>query len=90
MADVRISIIAKPGSRTPGIAVSDRSIVVAVREHAREGAANDACRRALAKALGVAPSRVVLRSGARSKHKVFDIEGVTQATVVARLVAAAS
>jgi uncharacterized protein YggU (UPF0235/DUF167 family) len=90
MTDARSTIIAKPGSRAPGIAVGDRGIVVAVREPAREGEANDACRHAIAKALGVAQSRVMLVSGARSKRKLFRIEGVTRETVMARLAAGAS
>jgi uncharacterized protein YggU (UPF0235/DUF167 family) len=90
MAAASIAIIAKPGAKSPGITVSDRGIVVAVREPAREGLANDACRRALAKALGIAPSRVVLVRGARSKKKLFRIEGVPTDAVMARLIAGAS
>ena len=38
-----------------------------------KGAANAAVAKLLAKELGVAPSRVVLRRGGASKHKVFEI-----------------
>jgi uncharacterized protein len=82
-----IAIIAKPGSKTAGITVDDRGIVVSVRERAQDGQANDACRRALAKALGVAPSRVVLVRGARSKEKLLRIEGIATETIMARLAA---
>jgi len=53
--------------------VDGDSIVLRVRERAIEGAANDACIRALAGHFGVAPSRVVLVRGARSRKKVFEI-----------------
>jgi uncharacterized protein len=38
-----------------------------------KGAANSAVAKLLAKELGVAPSRVVLRRGGASRHKVFEI-----------------
>jgi uncharacterized protein len=85
-----IAIIAKPRSRTAGIIVDDRGIVVSVREPAHEGQANDACRRALAKALNVAPSRVMLVRGSRSKQKVFRIEGIAKEAIIARLAVRAS
>ena len=63
---------------------------MAVREPARDGQANEACRRALARALGVAASRVSLVRGARSKEKLFRIAGITTEAVKARLAAGAS
>jgi len=42
-----------------------------------EGRANEAMLRLLAKALGVAPSRVALASGAGSRVKVVEVEGMT-------------
>ena len=41
-----------------------------------DGKANDALLRLLAKALGVAPSRLTLVSGARSRTKMIDIDGM--------------
>ena len=85
MEAARITIIAKPGSKSPGVKLTEGGIIVAVREPAREGAANDACRRALAKAIGVAPSRVTLSRGAHAKEKLFLVEGVTREAVMSRL-----
>jgi uncharacterized protein len=47
-----------------------RVLVTAVPE---DGAANDAVRRLLADALGIAPSRLTLVRGAASRNKVFRV-----------------
>lgn len=44
-----------------------------------EGKANAACVDFLARGLGIARSRVKLVSGERSRHKVFELEGVSEA-----------
>jgi len=85
MEDARIVVLAKPGSKRPGVTLSPRGVIVAVRERPLENAANEACRRSLAAAIGIAPSRVTLVRGARSKEKLFRIEGVGYDVVMARL-----
>ncbi|MEK9172337.1 MAG: DUF167 domain-containing protein [Nitrospirota bacterium] len=50
-----------------------------------EGAANEACLAFLAKLLDLAPSRLALIQGTRSRSKVVRITGLTQAEVRARL-----
>ena len=75
----------KPGSKQPGISVEDGALVVRVRERAMEGAANEACVRALAQALDVAPSCVTLVQGARSRQKRFSIAGMDESAVRQRL-----
>ena len=70
---MKVAVVVKPGSRKPGIAVENGELVLRVRERAIEGAANQACIEALAKEFKVAPSKVTLTRGARSKHKVFTI-----------------
>jgi uncharacterized protein YggU (UPF0235/DUF167 family) len=72
-----LDVFVKPGSKRPGIAWENGTLVVRVRERAIEGAANDACTRALAAAYGVAPSAVELLGGARSRRKRFAIAGAT-------------
>jgi uncharacterized protein len=47
---------------------------VRVRERAIEGAANEACARALAEYLGVPRSHVSLVRGARSRVKIFEVK----------------
>ncbi|WP_243372427.1 DUF167 domain-containing protein [Geotalea sp. SG265] len=47
-----------------------------------EDAANKLCIELLAKAVGVAKSRVTLAAGAKSRHKTIRIEGVSKETVL--------
>jgi uncharacterized protein len=47
-----------------------------------EDAANKQCVELIAKALGVAKSRVVIKAGAKSRHKVVRVEGVEQAAIL--------
>ncbi|MBI2816988.1 MAG: DUF167 domain-containing protein [Acidobacteria bacterium] len=46
---------------------------------ALEGKANQACIEFLARELGIARSRVKLLWGEKSRHKVFELEGVSEA-----------
>lgn len=50
-----------------------------------EGEANDACLAFLAKLLDLAPSRLAIIQGDRSRNKVIRITGLTQVEVTARL-----
>ena len=50
-----------------------------------DGQANDAVRRLLAKALGVAPSRVEVLSGESSKSKRLRIDGLSLEEVLGKL-----
>lgn len=68
-----VEAIVKPGSRRPGIARENGVLVVRVCERAIEGAANEACIRAIAEAFGVAQSAVELISGKRARRKRFAI-----------------
>jgi uncharacterized protein len=51
------------------------ALVVAVHSPPTEGRATEEARQALAKALGVRPSAVTLRSGAASRDKLFVVDG---------------
>jgi len=73
-ANVRLTV--KPGSRRPGWDRIDGDWVLRVRERAIEGAANDACVRALAEALGLAPAQVALVRGHRARIKTFAVRGL--------------
>lgn len=76
----------KPGAKAPGIVVgADGSIIVRVREPATEGKANEAVRRAIARAIGTPPSAVTLLRGASSRRKLFSIEGLPAAEAQAKL-----
>lgn len=52
--------------------VDETHVVVYVKAQPIDGKANIAVTKALATFLGVAPSCLTLRSGASSKHKVFE------------------
>jgi uncharacterized protein YggU (UPF0235/DUF167 family) len=64
----------KPNVRLPSIEHDGDTLVVAVREPAREDKANDAVRRALAAFFDVPPSHVRLLRGATARIKTFEIE----------------
>ena len=50
-----------------------------------EDAANKQCVELIAKALGIAKSRVSIRAGAKSRHKTVKVEGVEGAAIAALL-----
>ncbi len=71
---MRITVVAKPGSRVATVTeLEPNRYEVAVVERPEKGKANDAVRRALAKHLGVAPSRLSLIMGASARVKVFEL-----------------
>ena len=80
-----IAVRVKPNASTTGVRVERGVVHVQVTTQAREGKANDACRRALAKALGVAPSTLSLVRGARARVKVFALASLTPAELSVRL-----
>jgi uncharacterized protein len=71
-------------SRT-SVGLDDRGIVVRVRAAPEDGRATEEARRALAEALGVPRTGVILRRGGRSRTKVFEVEGVGQQEAEMRL-----
>ena len=70
---MKISVKVKPRARAEKVEEKDGGLVVLVKAEAKEGKANIAVIKALAAHFGVAPSRVRLVSGARSKTKLFEI-----------------
>ena len=71
---MRITVRATPGARRASVErVSPTEYRVAVTTPPERGKANDAVRRALADALGIAPSRLSLVMGQASRTKVFEI-----------------
>lgn len=83
-----VGVRVRPRSR-PGIEISAGAVVVRVAAPPVEGRATEEARRVLAEALGVAPSRVTLRQGRRSRAKVFAVEGLDAAAATAALERAA-
>jgi uncharacterized protein YggU (UPF0235/DUF167 family) len=70
---IELNVVVKPGSKRPGISLENGVLTLRVRERAVEGAANEACVRALAERYDVAPTAVTLVSGFRSRRKRFII-----------------
>ncbi len=85
MQRTTIAVNVKPGAKAAAIAFSHGTIEVRVKEPARDGKANAACRKALAHALGVAPSTVELIRGAQSRIKIFALGSLDPAELAARL-----
>lgn len=70
---MRVEVRVKPGSKKPGITEENGQLIVRVAEAAREGAANEAVLRLLARHFGVPPSSVELLRGHSSRIKLFEI-----------------
>ncbi len=70
-----ITVRVAPRSGRTAVEIGPDGIVVRVRSAAEGGKATEEARRALADAAGVPPSAVTLRSGSRSRTKVFEIRG---------------
>lgn len=81
----RLAIAVKPGSKRPGIELDGDAITVRVAERAIDGRANEACLRAMAEALGLAPSALRLIRGAHHRSKVVEVDGLTAEEALLRL-----
>jgi uncharacterized protein YggU (UPF0235/DUF167 family) len=83
MGSVEVRVLPRAGRQE--VLVRGGVIVVRVTAPAAEGRATEEARRALAAAVGVRASLVRLRSGARSRTKVFEVEGVSEDDLRRRL-----
>lgn len=63
-------------SRCEICAAKDGELKIRLTSPPVEDAANKQCVELIAKALGIAKSRVAIKSGAKSRHKVVKVEGV--------------
>jgi len=72
---VKIQVRVKPNSKSEEVNQDGDSLVVRVKAPPREGKANQAVIRVLAKHFGVPQSRVKILAGARSKDKFIEIVG---------------
>ena len=68
-----LAVRVTPGARAEAVEIVSGRLCVKVRAKPQDGAANDAGRDLLAKALGLAPSRLELLRGATSREKLFGI-----------------
>jgi uncharacterized protein YggU (UPF0235/DUF167 family) len=70
----KIFVTVKTNAREEQVTVLDEThFLVAVKPQPIDGKANTAVQKALAHHFGIAPSRLTLRTGATSKHKVFEL-----------------
>lgn len=80
-----VTVRVMPRSGRTGVEYDPGEIRVRVRAAPEGGRATEEARRALAAALGIAPSRVRLLRGATSRTKVFEIDGFTADDLQVRL-----
>jgi uncharacterized protein len=85
MQRTTLEVTVKPNAKAALVSFEHGTVTVRVKEPAQEGKANEACRKALAKALGVAPSTLTLLRGARSRVKIFALLTLAPADVSLRL-----
>lgn len=74
-AGTTIAVRVTPNARQPEIERKDGQIMIRVSEPPEAGRATEAARAALAKAMGVAKTRLTLVRGATSREKLFRMEG---------------
>jgi uncharacterized protein len=83
-AEVRVRV--RAGARREELLQTDDGWIVArVTAPALEGRANKALCRLVAKQLRIAPSKVAIVRGARSREKLIRVDGMDQAAVNAAL-----
>ena len=70
----RLAVKVTPGAREEAVTLADNAVLVKVRAPADKGAANAAVLQVVARALGLAPSRVSLLRGGTSRQKVLAVE----------------
>jgi uncharacterized protein len=70
---MKIQVKVKPGSRTEEIKQEGNSFIIRVKEPAREGKANQAVIKLLAKHLHLPQSQVRIVSGFASRNKVVEV-----------------
>ncbi len=84
MGHLRVRVT--PGARESAVSEwKDDVLRLKVREKAEKGRANAAVARLLADALDVPVSAVVLKRGATSREKLFEIDGLGDAEIRQRL-----
>ena len=81
----RLEIRVTPRASRERIELDGETVRVWTTAAPTDGQANEAVRKALAKRLGLAPSRLSLVRGEASRDKTFEIENLTVAEALSRL-----
>lgn len=74
VSGVRLTVRVTPRASRSAVRCEGDVIRIHTNAPPADGAANDAVRRLLAEALGVAPTRLTLLRGAASRDKVFRLD----------------
>jgi uncharacterized protein len=82
---LRASVEAHPNARVDRVELAETTLRVWVRARAIDAQANDAIQRTIARALGLRGREVRLVSGARSRHKIVELDLVDFEEVRRRL-----
>ena len=72
-ADGRLAVRVTPGARTEAVEIVDGRVLIKVRVKPEDGKATAAVVELIARALGVAPSRVEMLRGATSREKLLRV-----------------
>ncbi len=70
---MKIQIKVKPNSKTEEISQEGDNFIVKVKEPPKEGRANQAVIKLLAKHFGVSQNQVKILSGLRSRNKIVEV-----------------
>lgn len=71
---MKYQVTVKPGSKKGPLVVADGySLTVYLRERPVDGAANQALIKVLAEHFGVSKSQVVIKTGARGRQKIVEV-----------------
>ena len=71
----RLAVRVTPGAKQEGLEIAGGRLLAKVRAKPEDGKANEAVRELIARALGLAPSRVEMLRGATSREKQFRVIG---------------
>lgn len=66
-------VLVKPGSSKEEVVKTDNELIVRTRKKAHDGEANTAVIKLLSQYFDVPKTRIVIKSGAKSKHKTIEI-----------------
>lgn len=70
----RLAVKVTPGAREESVTLAEDAVLVKVRAPADKGAANEAVIAVVARALGLAPSRLTMLRGATSRQKLLAVD----------------
>jgi len=70
---MKIQVKVKPNSKTEGISLEGNSFIIRIKEPPKEGKANQAVIKMLAKYFDISQSQVRILSGFKRRNKVIEV-----------------